>query len=222
MPPTARSQASSTRYSTRVKPMPIMPASSPSTAKSRYSGGVTAPIDGRCRNAVSPNAARPISAAVTLAIATAPNDVGVKSRSRSSRAKNTPATGALNVAEMPPAAPHATRVRSRTSGIRIHRPIVDPSAEPIWMMGPSRPTDPPAPMQIALARAFTTATLPRMRPPFRAIANITSGTPWPRASRAKRWMSGPYSSPPTAGASTTNPAPSHGTQGFAGCPVTAE
>ncbi len=171
--------------------MPTAPAASPSTAKSRYSGGVMPPIAGRWRKAESPNAARPTSAAVMLAIATAPNDVGVKSRRRSSSAKKTPATGALNVAEMPPAAPHATRVFSRTSGMRIHRPIVEPSAEPIWMIGPSLPTEPPAPMQIALARAFTTATLPRIRPPFRSTANMTSGTPCPRASRANRWMSGP-------------------------------
>ena len=51
--------------------------------------------------------------------------------------------------------------------------------------------------------------------------DIFMGHDRPRASRAKRWMSGPYRSPPTAGARTTNPAPSHGTQGFGGCPVVA-
>ena len=40
-----------------------------------------------------------------------------------------------------------------------------PSAEPIWTIGPSRPTDPPEPMQIADASDFTTGTCGRMRPP---------------------------------------------------------
>ena len=51
---------------------------------------------------------------------------------------------------------------------------------------PSRPTEPPAPMHRADAVALTTATWGRMRPPCSATATITSGTPWPRASRAKR------------------------------------
>ena len=41
------------------------------------------------------------------------------------------------------------------------------------------------PIQMADARAFTTVTWGRMRPPFSATANMTSGTPWPRASWAK-------------------------------------
>ena len=65
------------------------------------------------------------------------------SRKISSTPKNTPVTGALNVAAMPPAAPQATRIRSRFSGIRIHWPRPEASAEPICTIGPSRPTDPP-------------------------------------------------------------------------------
>ena len=41
-------------------------------------------------------------------------------------------------------------------------------------------------MHRAEAVALTTATWGRMRPPFSATATITSGTPWPRASRANR------------------------------------
>ena len=58
-------------------------------------------------------------------------------------------------------------------------------------MGPSRPTEPPVPMQIAEASALTPATFAGMRPPRSATASITSGTPWPRASGAKRVTSGP-------------------------------
>ena len=122
---------------------------------------------------------------------TTPNESASKSRRISSSAKKTPAIGALKVAEIPPAAPQATRIRSRDSGTRVSCPSVEPSAEPIWTIGPSRPTEPPEPMQIADASALTSATCGRIRPPRSATASITSGTPWPRASRANRWISGP-------------------------------
>ena len=72
-----------------------------------------------------------------------------------------------------------------------HWPRLEPSAEPICTIGPSRPTEPPPPMHTALARALTAATRGRIRPPCSATAYITSGTPWPRASRAKKCTSGP-------------------------------
>ena len=106
------------------------------------------------------------------------------SRKMISTPKNTPVIGALNVAAMPPPAPQATRIRIRFSGMRTRWPSPEASAEPICTIGPSRPTDPPAPMQMAEASALTTLTCGRIRPPFSATAIITSGTPWPRASRA--------------------------------------
>ncbi len=120
-----------------------------------------------------------------------PNDSAVKSRRISSIAKKTPASGALNVAAIPPAAPQATRTRNRSSATRTQVPRVEPSAEPICTIGPSRPTEPPPPMHSAEASAFTAATCGPIRPPRRATANITSGTPCPRASRANRYTSGP-------------------------------
>ena len=71
--------------------------------------------------------------------------------------------GALNVAEMPPAAPQATMIRSRLSGSRTHWPTLEANAEPIC----------------------TTLTCQRIRPPPSATATITSGTPCPRASLAQ-------------------------------------
>ena len=138
-----------------------------------------------------PSAARPMTLAVTEARTTMPKDCAAKSTRISSIAKNTPASGALKVAAIPPAAPQATRTRIRGSATRTTRPRVDPSAEPICTMGPSRPTDPPPPMHSAEARALTPATWGAIRPPRRATAYITSGTPWPRASRAKKCTSGP-------------------------------
>ena len=108
------------------------------------------------------------------------------SRRMISTPKKTPVIGALNVAAIPPPAPQATRIRIRFSGIRIHWPSPEASAEPICTIGPSRPTDPPVAMLSAEARALTTLTWGRIRPPFSATATITSGTPWPRASRAYR------------------------------------
>ena len=64
--------------------------------------------------------------------------------------------------------------------------MLEASDEPICTIGPSRPTDPPTPMQIAEASALTTLTCGRIRPPFSATAIMTSGTPCPRASRANR------------------------------------
>ena len=100
--------------------------------------------------------------------------------------------------------------RSRVSDTRTNWPRLEAKADPIWTIRPSRPTEPPEPMQIADASAFTTVTGGRMRPPFSATATMTSGTPWPRASRAKRCTSGPYSSPPMTGTTSTNHGPSHG------------
>ena len=120
---------------------------------------------------------------------------------------------------MPPAAPQATSSRIRDSATRTTRPSVDPSAEPICTIGPSRPTDPPPPMHSAEASALTTATCGAIRPPRRATAYITSGTPWPRASRAKKCTSGPYSSPATTGAPMTNQRPSPGSCGLAAWPA---
>ena len=43
-------------------------------------------------------------------------------------------------------------------------PTEEPKAAPIWMIGPSRPTDPPLPMEMAEATDFTAATMARMLP----------------------------------------------------------
>ena len=57
----------------------------------------------------------------------------------SSMANITPPIGVLKVAAMPAPAPAATRVMRWPAGMRMIWPRVEPSAEPIWMIGPSRP-----------------------------------------------------------------------------------
>ena len=78
---------------------------------------------GSDRNGWLPNAARPIASAVTELSTTRPKERVSKLRRISSSAKNTPAIGALNVAEIPPAAPHATSSRSCDSDTRSSCPV---------------------------------------------------------------------------------------------------
>ena len=118
-----------------------------------------------------------------------------------STAKRAPATGALKVAAIPAAAPQPTSVRRRRSPTRSHWPIDEPMAEPIWTIGPSRPTDPPDAMHTPEATSLAMTTRGRIRPPRSATASMTSGTPCPLASEAKRTMIRPTIRPPTAGVS---------------------
>ena len=86
------------------------------------------------------------------------------SGSSSSTANSTPPSGVLKVAAMPAPAPAESSVifcqRARWS----MRASVEPKEAPIWMIGPSRPTEAPEPMEIAEAIDFTTATMPRTFP----------------------------------------------------------
>ena len=113
---------------------------------------------------------------------TIPNDSAVHCRRISSIAKNTPGQrgveGRGDTARGPARHQQAHPLLIETAELRQRRP---PAPDPICTIGPSRPTDPPPPMHSALARAFTTATCGRIRPPLRATATITSGTPCPRA-----------------------------------------
>ncbi len=101
----------------------------------------------------------------------------VKSPKITSRAKITPAMGALNTADMPAAAPHPTSILTRSPDSLNIWPMVDPTAAPICTMGPSRPAEPPDPMQMADATALATATRGLITPDFNATAAMTSGTP---------------------------------------------
>ncbi len=89
--------------------------------------------------------------------------------------KNTPAMGALNAAEIPAAAPHATSTRSLVGPERKNLPIEEPSAEPATATGPSAPTDPPVPMASAAPAVFTVTGQKGMIPPRLAAARMTSG-----------------------------------------------
>lgn len=125
-----------------------------------------------------------------------------------SAANITPASGAPNVALMPAAVPLATSTLTLRWSSRDHWPMRLPAAEPICTIGPSRPTDPPVPIVGPLASVLNSATRGRMTPPLRATAEMTSGTPCPCVSGAKRRVSQlTSSSSPAAGTATIN----HGT-----------
>ncbi len=86
------------------------------------------------------------------------------SGSISSSANITPPSGVLKVAAMPAPAPAATRVMVCQVGNWKMRPSVEPMPLPTWMIGPSRPTDAPEPIESAEASDFTKITAMRMRP----------------------------------------------------------
>ena len=83
----------------------------------------------------------------------------------------------MNVPAIPAAAPQPTMIRRRLAGTRRNCPNTEPTAAPICTKGPTRPTELPVPMQTAEASVFTSNTLGGIKPPLRATASMTSGTP---------------------------------------------
>ena len=104
-----------------------------------------------------------------------------KLRWSSSKANIMPASGALKAAASPALAPLVMRYRSsmRVRPSMRERPC--PATAPIWMEGPSRPSESPAPMPMAPARIFTQ----RMRSHFifmrPRMTPFTCGMPEPPA-----------------------------------------
>ena len=112
----------------------------------------------------APKNRRPRKVAEPVAIATGRNVSTLISGSISSVANRTPPMGVLKVAAIPAPAPAATRVMRWPARMRTTWPSVEPSAEPIWMIGPSRPTAAPLPIASAEAIDLTTATTGRITP----------------------------------------------------------
>jgi len=77
---------------------------------------------------------------------------GFHSKSRSSTASSTAATGEAKVADMPAAAP-ATRSVFRSAAVSSKNWATrDPKAPPVMMIGPSAPNGPPLPIEIGNLR----------------------------------------------------------------------
>ena len=120
---------------------------------------------GTSKAGCTPKNKRPTKVATAVERATGRKLDTLTSGIMSSMVNITPPIGVLKVAAMPAPAPAATRMMRCPGGMRISCPRVEPSAEPIWMIGPSRPTAEPLPMATAEASDFTTATAGRMMPP---------------------------------------------------------
>ena len=102
--------------------------------------------------------------AVPVASATGRNVRALSSGSISSMANITPPIGVLKVAAMPAPAPAATSVMRCHGAIGRNWPSEEPSVAPIWMIGPSRPTAAPVPIENAEASDLIAATTGRMLP----------------------------------------------------------
>ena len=102
---------------------------------------------------------------------------GRHSNSSSSTASRIEASGALNVAAIPPAAP-ATSSAFRSSADRCrHWASIDPTAPPVMMIGPSAPNGPPVPIDTAADTGLSTATRGATLLPPVTIASMVSGIP---------------------------------------------
>ncbi len=99
-----------------------------------------------------------------MASATGRKVRALSSGSISSMANITPPIGVLKVAAMPAPEPAATKVMRCHGAIEIIWPSEEPSVEPIWMIGPSRPTAAPVPIENAEAMVLIAATTGRILP----------------------------------------------------------
>ena len=116
-----------------------------------------------------------------------------------SRAKNTPAMGALNEAATAAATPHPNNVRERC-GERPRRSATPPAIDaPRCTIGPSRPAEAPVPRDRMLTQAAATPSNKRIRPLRMAIASITCATPSARPPGMIKCKNRPTSRPPTVG-----------------------
>ncbi len=75
----------------------------------------------------------------------------VRSRSKTSITNSIPATGALKIPAIAPAAPQPTSIIRLCCSSLKNLPRLDPMAEPVSTIGASAPTDPPNPMVMELA-----------------------------------------------------------------------
>ena len=127
------------------------------------------------------------------------------SKSSNSIASTTAASGVPNVADMPAAAPHASRILRSEGVTRIACPMSDPNAPPVTMIGPSAPNGPPVPMATAADSGLATAAGGAMRLWRVRIDSIASGIPWPRITGDQRASNDTTSAPAAASTKRMGP-----------------
>jgi hypothetical protein len=99
------------------------------------------------------------------------------SKSKSSIASTTEASGAPKVAAMPAAAPEASRILRSLGDTGTIWPSREPMAPPVTMIGPSAPNGPPVPIAIAADSGLAKAVRGAIRLCFVSTASIASGIP---------------------------------------------
>jgi hypothetical protein len=107
-------------------------------------------------------------------------------------ASTTAASGAPNVADMPAAAPAASRILRSAGDTGMTWPRSEPIDPPVTMIGPSAPNGAPVPMAMAAEIGLAMAIRGATRLCLVSTASMASGMPWPRmfgAQRARRLMS---------------------------------
>src|SRR5580704_6658388 len=152
MPPGSLGKPSSMNTRSRMKAQEATPHNAPMQTKAIASSPPKELAEGKktsgtVKAGLRPMRMRPSKVAAPVATTTGKNVRLETSGSRISIANKTPPSGVLKVAAMPAPAP----AESRVILCPVERPIAfenaDPSAEPIWMIGPSRPTDAPEPIE---------------------------------------------------------------------------
>ena len=144
---------------------------------------LTSSYSGTEMTGASPRSSTAVVVATTEASTTTLKLRALKRCRITSRAKKTPAIGALKIAAMPAAAPAASSSFTFSSESPSDWATFEPIAAPMWMIGPSLPAEPPEPIVSAEAIGLKMAMCGRTRPPAVSTASITSATPGPRTSR---------------------------------------
>ena len=195
-----------------MKRTPRRPAHTPRTAHTGSACSVGTGMLLSTKTGVSPVTTRHTTSAETAARNEATKTTCVKLPFSSSRAKISPARGALNAAASPAAAPALMRALRSPSPCFTRNQVetMRPVAPPICTVGPSRPSARPPPMLAAPARNLTGMTRFQWRWRSPRTTDFRSGIPLPAVSGAKRLTSQRPSALPAAPSTSATKSPSAG------------
>jgi len=140
-----------------------------------------------------------ITAANAAATTTPERTVWSRPPTISSTVKVTAAIGALKAAATPAAAPTGNSRRTLRGARANHLPMAHERAAHMCTVGPSRPSEAPAPTCRAVMTNFAAPSRRRTRSVCTAYAAFTCGMPLPRAAGNAKLSARPAMSPPKVG-----------------------